>query len=108
MNKSDLAVFDARIKKQLGVRYTREVMTRLHALQIELLDKKKQLDEHVATGLIDGAEFASRVNNLVNRYLVDLGEVIGPKDCQAIFDVEPGEKVVIVNPEIASKVNYSE
>lgn len=104
---SNLSQLDARIRKQLGTRYTQEVTTRLHALQIEVLAGKEILNEQVLAGLIDGKKFAEKVNALVESFVEKASEIVGLEDCAKIFDANPGEKVVIVDPEIAEKVRYT-
>jgi hypothetical protein len=71
----------------------------------ECMNRKVDLDQDVMRGEISGEEFAVKVNALTQEYLQRVEERIGPDSFRALFELEPGERIGVLDPEIAKTLN---
>jgi hypothetical protein len=82
-------------------------VVRLSELRANLLREKRELDEQVQAGAIDGLEFANRVNDLVSSYLPRIAAIIGEKNLQEIFGASSGDQIQLLDPQQAARTEYS-
>jgi hypothetical protein len=101
--ESDLV---AMVQKRLGSEVSRAKTARLLQIRTRLLAEKAPLDRAVRSGEMPPAEFANRVNDLVNRHLRDAAEVLTPSEYERLFGIPKGVKIGIVDPTIAEKSSY--
>ncbi|MFL6198038.1 MAG: hypothetical protein ACJ76J_02575 [Thermoanaerobaculia bacterium] len=104
----DSLLFEQMVRSSRGPAAAGEdPMAAIEALRAELLAEKAPLDAAVQAGTISGDEFANRVNELVSSYLPRIAEILGPNNCARIFEASPGETVQVLDPEIASRTDYT-
>jgi hypothetical protein len=73
-------------------------------LRLEVFREKDQLNEKVEQGKLDEIEFATKVNDLVARYMESAAKLLSPKDFEEYFgqSYQPGLRPTLVDPEIAA------
>lgn len=96
------AMFDERFQKD----YSRAALAQIVDLRHQLLDEKAALDQRVRIAALPPRQFADQVNDLLNRYLRRVEEILGPAQYERLFGQPPGRPVGVVDPEIAARSTY--
>lgn len=91
------AMFDERLQKD----YSPATLAQIVALRHQLLEEKAALDRQVRIAALPPRRFADQVNELLNRYLRQVAEILGADQYQRLFGQPPGRPVGVVDPEIA-------
>lgn len=94
--------------KEFGTDYDQFKIQRASKIEKRMHKEHERLCDKVEAGEFDGEEFAHKFNNLANKYLKLLGQVIGPEDYQHVFKVPFGAPVTLVYPVLAKKVDYTQ
>lgn len=64
-------------------------------------EERLPLDQGINEGTMDVDSFVSSYNELTERFQEEALQILGPEGYMALFDLEPGDTVVLGDPEIA-------
>ncbi|MBT9612216.1 MAG: hypothetical protein IV108_03000 [Burkholderiales bacterium] len=76
----------------------------IQTIQMELFSKQAQIAMHLHEGGLNGESLAQKINGAVNKMLKDCYKSLGKENYTKLLELEPGEMINIVDPEIAVKV----
>ncbi len=65
------------------------------ALQVE----HEALESELDAGDISAHQFAASINERLEHWIIEVSKLIGPSKTEAIFGVEPGEQICLLDPE---------
>jgi hypothetical protein len=99
---ADLA---AMIREKLGPEFPNERAARLVQIRNRVLEEKRTLDRRVQAGM-PPRQFAESVNDLVDRGLHQVAQVLTPAEYLKLFGLPPGERIGVVDPAIAEQSIY--
>jgi len=100
---ADLA---AMIREKLGPEISGEKTARILQIRRNILESKSVLDRRVRSGQIPPRQFAESVNELVDRGLHQVAQVLTPAEYLKLFGLPPGERIGVVDPAIAEQSIY--
>jgi hypothetical protein len=93
------AMFDEQFHKD----YAKSTFEQIRELRRKFLEEKQQLDSETMNGRVSHGQYAENVNKLVNSYLVQAAGILGPGGYQVLFGLAPGERIGLVDPDIAAR-----
>jgi len=100
------ADFTAMLRERLGPELSRSKTAKLQDLHARLQAEKARLDRTLLGGRLTPRSFADGVNGLVNKYLEMAARTLDPAEYERLFGIPPGEKIGIVDPNIAERSRY--
>ncbi len=103
MDPNELQSF---LQSRLGSAYTREALERVLAVQRSAFARRLDLFREAQSGRIDGATFAARMNDLAADTVRELKCVLGDR-FEGVFGQGADERVILVDPEIAKRTDYT-
>lgn len=93
------AMFDERFHAD----YSRASFEQIRQLRSEFFDQKRQLDRGTIGRRIPRRRYAEQVNELLNAYLARAAGILGERDYRTLFGIPPGERIGLVDPEVAAR-----
>jgi hypothetical protein len=93
--------------KDLGRNYDPKKLYAIVEAHRDLREKSDELTNLVTSGSIDGTEFANKANYVNNEYFDQVGKIIGADDYKRVFEVDLGERIILVDPDIAAGIDYT-
>lgn len=109
-NLDDLIIegdIGAILVQEFGINYDFTKIHRSRNLQKRMRYEHLILCARTEIGEFDGEAFAHKLNNLTERYFKLIGRVLGEEDYQTIFGESIDIPVKLVDPKVASKINYN-
>jgi len=97
-------VLELRVHHVLGLDFAAERMARLRNVQGEALTEKARLDRQLRGRDTSGRGFAAASNELIGRALAHSAELLGERAYIALFDMQPGARILVVRPDICGVV----
>lgn len=97
----ELAVFAG---LRLGRQLERSQVVSIVDVNKDVHQEKTTIVKSFDSGVLRGRGLADEVNEVGNNILAEAQRVLGADDFQAVFGVKPGERLNIVDPEIAESV----
>lgn len=101
-NDMELQAMTAMLRTTLGPAFAPEMIDHLKEIQNEMLGRKHEFEVMVEQKKISVEEFAVAINNLLTDFVPRLVDVIGKDYSRIVFGVDPGDKVYLLDTEIAA------
>lgn len=89
------------LEQALGKGFQPAKLQELAEIKDRIRVARDQLAQQVHSGQLTVEEYARAVNELLTDTLPDLARLVGADKAKAMFGVEPGEDVVLLDPNIA-------
>jgi hypothetical protein len=94
------------MREKLGPQLSADKAARIVQIRGNVLERKSALETQVKTGQIAPRVFATSVNDLVNEKLREASQHLTPDEYRKLFGVAPGERIDIVDPDVAERSRY--
>jgi hypothetical protein len=73
---------------------------RLHEIRLRIEEERYEIEEQFNNG-VPVSEFVSQYNELITRFQHDVARAVDRRQYEALFELSPGEDVVLGDPRIA-------
>lgn len=93
------------MKHRLGPNYKASKVKGVLDIHKEFFVKRGKIETGLHIGALKGETFAKKMNGEINKYLQDVSKTLSKDDYVALTNLQPGERVIIVDPKIAAKVH---
>ena len=91
------------LRRKLGDQCTDDIIRRVLDAEKTAAIRRESLVDMLDTGILEAAEYADKVNLVASALLRDVAAMVGPELCRRIYDVDPDEKPVLVDPRLMGR-----
>ncbi len=88
---------------ELSENQSNDILSEYKALQ----ESQLRLSSDIKEGKTTGVSFAMDLNNSISNYISNISKITRPTVSEAVFEIESGKPIYLVNPDIAEQI-YSQ
>lgn len=105
-----LASLEEMLRTRLGADYTNDIFEVMIEQEAALRGRQQAIQDKATSGEIRGRDVAHAINDLLTEWAVEVSEAFGPNGadlCERILDAKPGDKIMLVDPNICEQIDYT-